>query len=163
MANHKWSTEDKMRAAMSYLITGDTEEAGKICGIPGRTIRDWTREAWWSDMIGEARRAKNDELDAAFTFILGEVVGEIKDRIKNGDEIIQKDGTPRRKKISARDATLVAAVLTDKRAILRGEPTRISKSVSEKERLKTLAGELEDIVGVKEEENKDKTADKNLH
>ena len=151
MANHKWSIEDKLRAAMAYLITGNSLEAAKVCGIPDKTIRDWTRETWWSDFIGECRKEKNEELDAAFTDILHLAVGEVKDRITHGDEVIDtKTGTKNRKKVSARDATLVAAVLVDKRAILRGEPTRISKTISEKDRLKTLAQDLEGVLGVVE-------------
>lgn len=155
MADHKRgvkrSTEDKLRAAMAYLITGNSLDASKVCGIPDKTIRDWTRETWWADFIAEARKEKNDELDAAFTSILHKAIGEIKDRIENGDETVDaKTGSKVRKKVSARDATLVAAVLVDKRAILRGEPTRISKSISEKERLKTLNNELESVVGIVE-------------
>jgi hypothetical protein len=151
LANHKWSIEDKLRAAMAYLITGNSLEAAKVCGIPDKTIRDWTRETWWADFLGECRKEKNEELDAAFTDILHLAVGEVKDRITEGDEVIDtKTGTKHRKKVSARDATLVAAVLVDKRAILRGEPTRISKTISEKDRLKTLAQDLEGVLGVVE-------------
>ena len=151
MANHKYGPREKLRAAMAYLITGNSVEASKVCGIPDKTIRDWTREVWWADFIGECRKEKNEELDAAFTDILHMAVGEVKDRIANGDEVIDtKTGTKNRKKVSARDATLVAAVLVDKRAILRGEPTRISKTINEKDRLKTLAQDLEGVLGVQE-------------
>jgi hypothetical protein len=156
-AGIKRSTEDKLRAAMAYLITGNSLEASKICGIPDKTIRDWTRETWWADFMGEARKAKNEELDACFTDIIHKAVGEVSDRVSNGDEVIDtKSGITHRKKISARDATLVAAVLVDKRAILRGEPTRISKNISEKDRLKTLAQDLEGVLGVEEVKEKSK-------
>lgn len=163
MGAKKRGTDEKLRAAMAYLITGNSIDAGKVSGIPDRTIREWTEEPWWADLIAEARKAKNDELDAAFTVIMDLAVGEVKDRMVNGDEIVQKDGTKTRKKVSARDATLVAAVLTDKRAILRGEPTRISKSISEKDRLGQLATELEGIVGVREDEKEEKPATTKIH
>lgn len=154
---------DKLNAALAYLITGETEGAAKLCGIPGRTIREWTEEPWWADVITEARKMKNDELDAAFTSILHKATGEVADRIEHGDEIIQKDGSKARRKVSARDATLVAAVLIDKRAVLRGEPTRISKSINEKERLNTLKNNLEGLAGFKEEEKEKDKEDKPLH
>lgn len=148
---------------MAYLISGNSVDASKVCGIPDKTIRDWTRETWWADYMGEARKEKNDELDAAFTEILHKAVGEAKDRIENGDEVLDvKSGSRERRKVSARDATLVAAVFIDKRAILRGEPTRISKNISEKDRLKELARDLEDVVGVSEKEV-DVPKDKELH
>jgi hypothetical protein len=159
----KYTTEDKLQAAMAYLITGNAVDASKVCGIPRETIRDWTRETWWADFLGECRKEKNEELDAAFTDILHRAVGEVKDRITNGDEVIDtKTGTKNRRKVSARDATLVAAVLVDKRAILRGEPTRISKTISEKDRLKTLAQDLEGVLGVQETESGVKI-NKDLH
>ena len=158
----KYTVEEKLQAAMAYLITGNSVDAGKVCGMPDKTIRDWTREAWWSDFIAEARRDKNDELDACFTDIIHKAVGEVRDRIQAGDPVVQKDGTISRKPVSARDATLVAAVLVDKRAILRGEPTRISKSISEKDRLKDLAKDLEDVIGVTETD-KGVSINKDLH
>jgi hypothetical protein len=51
-------------------------------------------------------------------------------------------------------------ISNNKRAILRGEPTRISKSISEKDRLKTLAQDLEGVLGI-EAEAKEKN--KELH
>lgn len=163
MANHKYGPKEKLRAAMAYLITGNSVDASKVCGIPDKTIRDWTRETWWADFIADARKEKNDELDAAFTDILHKAIGQVKDRIEHGDEIVDaKTGTKNRRKVSARDATLVTAVLVDKRAILRGEPTRISKTISEKDRLKELAKDLEDVVGVVEKES-DAPKGKDLH
>lgn len=162
-AGKKRDTEDRLRAAMAYLITGNSLDASKVCGIPDKTIRDWTREVWWADFIGECRKEKNEELDAAFTSIIHLAVGEVKDRIINGDEVIDtKTGSKNRKKVSARDATLVAAVLVDKRAISRGEPTRISKTLSEKDRLKTLAEDLEGVLGVAET-GKSAEVQKDLH
>jgi len=162
VANHKYGVEEKLQAAMAYLITGNSVDASKVCGIPDKTIRDWTRETWWADFIGEARKDKNDELDACFTDIIHKAVGEVRDRIETGDPVVQKDGTVSRKPVSARDATLVTAVLVDKRAILRGEPTRISKSISEKDRLKDLAKDLEDVIGVTETD-KGVSINKELH
>jgi len=161
--SRKYTTQDRMSAAMAYLITGNSIDAGKLSGIPERTIRDWTRETWWADVLGEARKEKNEELDAAFTDIIHKAMSEVKDRIVNGDEVVDvKTGAKERKKVSARDATLVGAVLVDKRAILRGEPTRISKSLNEKDRLKELVSDLEGIVGVNEK-TEEKNKDKQLH
>lgn len=163
MASTKYGPKEKLRAALAYLISGNSIDASKVCGIPDKTIRDWTRETWWADYMADARKEKNDELDAAFTDILHKAVGEVKERIEHGDEVIDtKTGTKNRRKVSARDATLVAAVLIDKRAILRGEPTRISKTISEKDRLKELAKDLEDVVGVVEKDP-DAPKGKELH
>jgi len=143
--NH--SLSDKLNAAMAYLITGNSIEASKLCGIPDKTIRNWSTEIWWSDLIGEAKKTKNEELDAMLTSIIHKVIVEIKDRVENGDEVLGKDGTKFRKKITAKDAAIVSAVLFDKRGIIRSEPTNKIKVGGEKTRLLELAQELEEVSG----------------
>lgn len=152
MSNNKWSLEDKIRAAFAYIITGNTVDAASICGIPDRTIREWTETTWWSDLVLEAKHSKNTELDALYTRIIEQAVKGVEERITFGDEVVTKDGDKVRKAIPARDLSIIAATFQDKRAIIRGEPTSISKRISESDRLKEIASGLESVAS----ENKDK-------
>lgn len=134
---------DRLNAALAWLITGDTEKAELICGVPGRTIRDWMREDSWEHLVNEAKRLKQSELDAKFTKIIHRAVDEVADRLDNGDEVIAKDGTKVLRKLSGREAAWIAAILSDKRAILRGEPTSISKRQNSREHLSEVQKQLE--------------------
>ena len=137
--------EDKLRAAFAYIITGNTVDASSICAIPDRTIRGWTETTWWSDLVAEAKTRKNQELDAIYTDIIHLATSEVKDRVIRGDTVVTKDGGTVRKPMNGKDIAMIAAIFQDKRAILRGEPTRISKTINEKERLKSLANNLEEV------------------
>lgn len=145
MSNNIWSMEDKLRAAFAYIITGNAVDASKLCNIPDRTIRGWTETTWWSDLVAEAKNSKNQELDAIYTDIIHIATAEVKDRVVNGDTVVTKEGESVRKPMNGKDIAMIAAIFQDKRAILRGEPTRISKTINEKERLKSLASNLEEI------------------
>lgn len=155
MSNNKWAIEDKLRAAFAYIITGNTVEASPLCGIPDRTIREWTEEPWWADLIAQAKSQKNAELDASYTRIIAKAILHVEDRIDNGDEVNTPSG-PQKKKMSGKDLATIAAIFQDKRAIIRGEPTSISKRINEKDRLEAIKNGLGELD--KEENSSERAA-----
>ena len=152
MRGTKHEMEQKLKAAFAYIITGNSVDASAICGIPDRTIREWTECSWWSDLVTEAKNSKNTELDALYTRIIEKAVRGVEDRLENGDAVTAKGGGVERKPVSARDLAIIAATFQDKRAIVRGEPTTISKRINEKDRLQQIASGLEAV----EEKSKEK-------
>lgn len=148
---------EKLNAALAWVITGSCSKAEAICGIPARTIRSWMQEASWADLVDEAKKIKQAELDSKFTNIIHKAVEEVADRLENGEDVITKNGDTVKRRVSAKDAAMIAAVLSDKRAILRGTPTSITKRESAKENLDKLKKGLE-YVG-KQPEAKEKTED----
>jgi len=119
-----YSPEQKISAVMAYLVTGASTRAQHHCGVKADIIRDWkSKSSWWHDVMAECRKQKNDEIDAKFTEIMHDTLGELHERIHNGDEVLAKDGSLIRKKINGKDLAVIAAVMYDKRALLRGDPT----------------------------------------
>lgn len=147
-----YTAEDRMRAVTAYLATGDSGKASKICGIPSSTIRDWKNKShWWPDVYAKACAYYDQELDAKMTALIHDAHNAIEDRLQDGDYQVLRDGTLVRKPISGKDALMIAAVLIDKRAIRRGEPTSRSERVSKGEmvdelmnRFKQAAKEVKD-------------------
>jgi len=159
MANlTKYTLEDKLRAAFAYIITGNSVEASAICGIPDRTLREWTETTWWPELISEAKTKKNGELDAMYTRVIEKALKGVEDRVDFGDEVLDKFGQPIRKAVSGRDLAIIAATFQDKRAIIRGEPTSITKRVKESERLNQIANGLEEL-----DKREEATKESNLH
>jgi len=145
--NSCYTPETKVRAVMAYLVTGTSKQAEKFSGVKATVIRDWkSKSEWWPLVMGECRKKKQDELDAAYTSILHQAVGAISERIENGDEYIdQKTGERKRKLLSARDLAIITGVIYDKRALLRGDPTgRIERRTSG-DNLKMLQKNFEKI------------------
>ena len=133
-----YTLPERLQAALSYVITGSTVKASAICGIPDRTIREWTATEWWPDLILQAKKSKQEELDGILTGIIHLATDKAIERLQQGDPYVQKDQTVGYKPVGAKDATMVAAILMDKRALLRGEPTSRSAKVSESDRLNDI-------------------------
>lgn len=123
-----YSELDKIQAAAAYVATGSSDKAGEMINIPGRTIRTWTKEDWWPSALAQAREDMSDELDGKYTEVVHKAVLELIDRIENGDEIINpKTGEAYRRKLSARDLSIVSGIAFDKRQLIRAQPTSIDQ------------------------------------
>ena len=137
-ANGKWSPEDKIAAATAYIYTGTSQAASRMLRewgieIADSTIRWWaTQSSWWPELVKQVRKDKDEEIDALQTNLLHETGEQILDRVRNGDEVITKDGDIVRKKMTGRDLTIVHGTVWDKRALKRGNPTtRVEKNDNE--------------------------------
>lgn len=120
----KYTPEEKLYAVVAYMVEGNSLAASKRCGINAATIRDWkTRSMWWDDAMREARRKYQDQLDSKLTDIIHTAMDEVSDRITNGDSRMTKDGDIFQVPMTGRDLAMVAAILYDKRALIRGDPT----------------------------------------
>lgn len=100
---------------------------------------------WWPILIEELKYIKQSELDGQYTGIMEKSLAEVVERLENGDEVIV-NGEIRRKKVSARDAALISAIMFDKRQLLRGDPTAIKQqNFNVDERMEKLMSTFEQI------------------
>ena len=151
-----------MRAAMAMTITGESEAAGKLCNIPGRTIRWWMDQDWWPSLVQDARRRKSQELDGIFTSIIHKATSQIVDRLDNGDTVIlAKTGEEKKRPVGAKDLAIITSILVDKRALGRGEATTRSDRVGTKDRINGLLNEF-DEAGKKEPSKKIKEEEEEI-
>ena len=130
----KYTPEDRMKAALAFVVTGSLKEVEKLTGIKRATLDVWRHKSdWWPLAVEEARRTKQEELDASFTRIIHKAIEELEDRVRNGDEVILRNGEKERQKVKARELAGVIAQIYEKRALMRGDPTkREEKSSDEK-------------------------------
>lgn len=149
----RWTAEDRQIAAWAYATTGGSKKASKLTGIPDRTIRDWTTEDWWPHLLENAHRKINTKLVGRYTGIAEAALEKLADRIEKGDAVLDKQGKIVFKPVSAKDLILIGGLSTDKRAVLRGEPTSISaRSGTTKEHLKKVREGLVQVQKEAEEE-----------
>lgn len=158
LAHHKpsWYPEEKkIEAATLYAVTGNLKQVSELTKVSTQTLRNWQAEPWWGTVMEKVRRDHNEDIDGKFTGIIQQSLEVLLDRLHNGDVVILKDGTERRKPLSARDAAIVQAIIFDKRQLVRGEATtRVEKVDSEAKqkklkdlferfaRAKTIEGEV---------------------
>src|SRR3990170_2331875 len=140
----EYDIETRIQAAIAWLITGDTETAGELCGITGRTIRYWQTQPWWEDVLKEAQGIKQKELDALWTGLIHKSAKELRDRLDNGDPTVVK-GEIKRVPVKAKDLAFIAQTIADKRAILRGQATQRIEKVSIDQKLDKITDRLKEV------------------
>lgn len=135
-----YTNDDKRRAVMVWVMSGNMTDVSRKTGIPQTTLSYWRRHAeWWDSLVAEIRTEKNGELDAAYTKIIHDISEEIKDRVLHGDYVLNKDGTISRKPVNMKDLAVAGAVLFDKRALNRGDPTSRTERTTTDAQLTKLA------------------------
>lgn len=135
----KIAPEIKLQALHAYLMTGTLIGAEKLSGISHQTLSEWKNKSeWWPIVLAKLKKEKQEELDAKFTQLIDKALDQVEDRILNGDEAISRDGEKIRKRMSGRDLTTSLAIIYDKRAMVRGDPTSISGKAD-------IKGQLDDL------------------
>ncbi len=141
--NRKHAVDLRIAACAAYMVEGDSKRVSRLTGVPARTIRDWTKQEWWNEIMEELRARYQELLDAKLTAIMDMAVSAVLNRLENGDEVLDRDsGTVTRRMVSAKEAAIIFAVFFDKRAMLRGQPTRRVESVN----LDTLRAQFSAVV-----------------
>lgn len=142
----KYTSEEKVAAVLSYVVTGTSKRAAKNLkiqegiDIPHSTIRYWKASAlWWPDVYAECKKKKQEELDGKFTEFIHTAIEVVVDRVKNGNFVIDKaTGEQIRLPMGGKEAAWCMGVFFDKRQLIRGDPTSRIEKVSETDRLDSL-------------------------
>lgn len=123
-----YSAEQKMIVVTTFVLTGKTKAAAGAAGVPWDIVRAWkTKSVWWSDAVHKVRKEKQDELDSVMTNTIHDSLDAIRDRIELGDTIRDaKTGELVRIPMKGKELAVTAAVLFDKRSLIRGDATSIS-------------------------------------
>jgi hypothetical protein len=131
------SLADKERAASFYKNCGSLYKTAELSGIPYSTILMWSKKPFWDEILKRIKKEDSVVLENTYTDIARKGQSVILDRLENGDHVLTKEGEIIRKPVSLRDATLAAAVATDKRKILSEQPM-FEQTLSTNERLLKL-------------------------
>src|SRR5262245_2160842 len=123
-----YSDEEKREAALLFSIHGSMRKVSEVTGIPNSTLSGWRQQEWWSTILGEVQDEANARIAAKSLEIIDLAMGEVEDRLRNGDVVITKDGKLIRKPVNLRDAVLTEGINIDKRQILMRQPTSITSS-----------------------------------
>jgi len=127
-----------------YVNGNGIREAARQCDLNENTARSWRSRDWWAEVESAARKVTSQKSDRHMTKLLDRALESVSERLEKGDPYTHQ-GTVGYKPVTARDSALIAAILYDKRALIRGEPTNIGAEVSEKERLESLSERFESI------------------
>lgn len=150
-STENYDKDDVIKAARLYLIKGNYTAVARELGIHVTTIKRWSEKDWWPVIIEELRFLRLVEIDGKYSNILDKSLETVLDRLENGDEVVVGKEICR-KKVSARDAALISAIMFDKQRLLHGDPTQIAQhNFDVDERLGSLMNTFEQIAAKSQE------------
>lgn len=134
----------KIAACAAYISKGSFYRAERMTGVPKATIRHWSKNAeWWPTVSEGIRKTLQAELDGRWTGLLHLAADEIEDRLENGDiKWDQKNEKYVAVPVGAKDLTVITSILSEKRALLRGDPTSRTEKITAKDTLDDLKVEF---------------------
>ena len=138
----KHGEASKMLALAVYAETLNTEEAERISGVPGSTIRTWTYGEEGQSQIDSLRAAQRYQNAYAFLEISKKGIEKLNDRIEHGDWKIGKDGELVRVPMTGKDLAAVVSMCVDKHALLTGT---IDRGSNIQAGIRALAEGLEEL------------------
>jgi len=126
----QYSAEDRVCAVMAYIVAGGNSNAAARAAtkaiekeISPEVIRQWkSRAPWWPKAVTIARTALQQDLSMKYTRFLMETEKEMLDRVKTGDTHLH-NGELVKIPVKLRDLVVSHGVISDKYAMLHGQPT----------------------------------------
>ena len=152
--NPSWFPQQtKIDACTMYCVYGDVDEVSKLTKVPVKYIRQWKEEPWWSEIQKKVFVEQNEKLGSRISSVLDKSLGEIEERLVNGDYLwdVRKSKLVR-KPIDTKVLSNLFNNLVNRRQLIRGEPTSITNKVGVDDRLKFLAEQFEKFASAKEVE-----------
>lgn len=141
----KWSWSEKADVVSLYMSTGNMRLVSEQRHVPYDTLCAWKKSEWWPTLVDELRLAKKLKQNTKIDTILEAGVEVIKDRLENGDYILNnKTGVVQRKPVSLRDAGAITNALMTRQIQMEELAQRMDyRESSMKDTLDLLAKEFQ--------------------
>lgn len=135
--NVKHDETVKLAALAHFASSGSVTATAEATGLPKSTLQTWTSSEEGSELVGHVRTALRHAIAADLVTNARLAVAEVRDRLINGDEVVQSDGSVVRRKVTGKDAMYIASNSISQHAML----TMDSKAVANAN-LSKLASDL---------------------
>jgi hypothetical protein len=104
-----YTYKDKLKAATTYVATGNRSLTAKITGIPLVTLNTWAKKDWWIEMLRDLAVTEKMEKNKHVKKIADQALNVVMDRLQHGDvQYDQKTGTVVRVPVNVRNAHKIA-------------------------------------------------------
>ena len=121
--SRQYTLDEKQAVALTFAIKGSVRATAKASGVPFETVRNWTHQDWFDEMLTRVRSEKDQEWDSK----LSALIDKLLDRLQEKYGEISLDKLP-----------VSLAVLYDKLRLHRNQPTSIRRTETAHERIKKL-------------------------
>jgi hypothetical protein len=119
------SDDVKDQFVLEFYKAGSLKGACEVMKIPYETAKMWHRQEWWSEKYSRVKTQADTAMDRKITVIVDQAFEQIEDRIKNGEERLDKNGKVVMVKANLSSLATTAGILFDKRQLIRKSPTNV--------------------------------------
>jgi hypothetical protein len=151
MEKGMYDEEKRIEAVTVYVVTGSMDQMESITGVSKAIFKKWKKEPWFQIVVNDVRLERNEDTDAKFSELLELVLGQIKDRVVNGEKYVTQGGKVIQKPVSARDLALIASINVDKRKIVRDEAKGAVQAEQKKDGAEVIVNKLDELKKVFED------------
>ena len=117
-------TPVELEAVRRFALSGSLAQVSRDMGIALYELQKLSRLGWWADELALLRREELALTNATLTRLFDATLGQIEDRLINGDYHLVS-GQMRRVALDAKTLARLADVIFDKRQLVRNQPTVI--------------------------------------
>lgn len=113
-----YTEKDRAYALSVYAETNNLSEASRKSGIAKQTIHYWLQDDETLAFVDDIRTVLRSRCAFELVELTALSFRAAKDSLLNGDEVVLKDGSIVRRKVSGRDAMMMGAIAMDKHILL---------------------------------------------
>jgi hypothetical protein len=113
-----YSEKDRAYALSVYAETGNLSEASRKSGIAKQTIHYWLQDDETQAFVDDIRTLLRTRCAFELVELTALSFKAAKDSLLHGDEVVLKDGSIVKRKVSGRDAMMMGAIAMDKHILL---------------------------------------------
>lgn len=124
-SSYFYSEDVKDQFILEYYKSGTLRAACEVLKIPYETAKMWHRQDWWAEKYSRVKTQADSAMDRKITVIVDQAFEQIEDRIKNGEERLDKYGKVVMVKANLSSLATTAGILFDKRQLIRKSPTNV--------------------------------------
>lgn len=138
-----WTEQQKLQAAVTYVMLGNLTETSLATEIPRYTLKEWKLKDWWKDLIVQIRDEDIQQLDSNLQRVIGKALKATEDRLDSGEyQYDPKTGKVIRIPIKATVALKITTELLTKQEHIRDKPEKMEVEKTIDARLSKLASEF---------------------
>lgn len=132
-------------AMIRYLSGQSWAKIAEECGCPYQKFQAWHNTEWWAGALATARRCVLEYQERKFNRIIESCQDVIYDALETGEVVYLQNGKKVKRTISAKDANAILATTFDRRQIAAGDPTEITKDITEEARIRKLKEDFQSL------------------
>lgn len=106
---------------LRYELGSTQKEIASRLGVSQKTVSEWAKSDWWADMRDFLLEQEDERLQARFRRVRNKALARTEQALREGNTVLTRSGRAVKVPVGAKDAAVIAGVMTDKERAARGK------------------------------------------